>query len=442
MDHVEIPIIDTNEPLFDVLQKLSNFISTAVSDTAYSFEQMRHGSRGHRLRQLVHTLAEDSHNPLIIVTLMILKWEFINSTDDDWGMNESRGHACEFVAWQFLCHLNQRETIEFLLEELPIPRRNSANLVEAERGASDFASDRGEMRETEDETTPLLLNSSSSLYRLLSGKVGTGSPSTQSHQGTQTYQEICLAQKYSQFFGLNALEIATIAHAKKFLSQRVVQRVVDDIWRGEIVFWDSLTVHSKKKPQLFNERTADPYSRLRVPVYRKLFEAAFFITFLFLYYAVLVERKQTGIGIFETLMYIWIVAFAYDELSGIVDAGVLFYQMDFWSLWNLAIIVVGSAFVIARVIGLGRQDDSITDLSFDILSLEALFLVPRHDSPKSLLEVDLPSNLTQATNRICSLVSLNSYFGSLDIAHDVSSGYAAAQSEVGPRIGKMVGYRV
>lgn len=84
-----------------------------------------------------------------------------------------------------------------------------------------------------------------------------------------------------------------------------------------------------------------------MPVYRKLFEAAFFITFLVLYYAVLVERKQTGIGILESLMYIWIVAFAYDELSGIVDAGVLFYQMDFWSLWNLAIIVVGSAFVIA-----------------------------------------------------------------------------------------------
>jgi hypothetical protein len=53
---------------------------------------------------------------------------------------------------------------------------------------------------------------------------------------------------------LNALEIATIAHAKRFLSQRVVQRVVDDIWKGEIVFWDSLTVHSTKKPQLFNRR--------------------------------------------------------------------------------------------------------------------------------------------------------------------------------------------
>lgn len=42
----------------------------AVSDTAYSFEQMRHGRRGQGLRQLVQELADDSHNPLIIVALM------------------------------------------------------------------------------------------------------------------------------------------------------------------------------------------------------------------------------------------------------------------------------------------------------------------------------------------------------------------------------------
>lgn len=78
-----------------------------------------------------------------------------------------------------------------------------------------------------------------------------------------------------------------------------------------------------------------------------MFEAAFFLSFLFLYYSVLVERKQNGVGLFETLMDVWIAAFAYDELSGLVDAGVMFYQMDFWSLWNLGIIGVGFAFIIA-----------------------------------------------------------------------------------------------
>lgn len=139
-----------------------------------------------------------------------------------------------------------------------------------------------------------------------------------------------------------------------------------------------------------------------------MFEAAFFLSFLFLYYSVLVERKQNGVGLFETLMDVWIAAFAYDELSGLVDAGVLFYQMDFWSLWNLGIIGVGFAFIIASesnllvclasnregfceqeaekindigAIGLAKGDNYVLNISFDILSLEALFLVPRYDHP-------------------------------------------------------------
>lgn len=60
------------------------------------------------------------------------------------------------------------------------------------------------------------------------------------------------------------------------------------------------------------------------------------------------ERKQDAVGVFEAVMYVWIVAFAYDELSGIIDAGVIFYQMDFWSLWNISIIGVGMVFVITR----------------------------------------------------------------------------------------------
>ncbi|KAJ6105070.1 hypothetical protein N7486_003759 [Penicillium sp. IBT 16267x] len=386
MDDYGIPIIDTDDSLFSIIPKLSQFITNAVGEIAFSFEDMSHESRGHRLRQLVHALAEDSHNPFIIVALMILKWEFSSVADDDWGLNASRGAACEFVAWQFLCHLNQIEAIDFLLEELPIPRHNSTNLTEVERGDHGFELAR------ETEATPLLSRSPTPLNLLGFGKRSAAA------QRNQDYSELYGSDheredfsRYFQFFGLNALEIAAVAQAKRFLSQRVVQRMVNDIWNGEIVFWDSLTVHSTKKPQIFNRRTADPYSRMRVPVYRKMFEAGFFLSLLFLYYTVLVERSPTSIGRFEILMDIWIVAFAYDELSGLVDAGVLFYQMDFWSLWNLAIIGVGFAFIVTRGVGLFKNDDYILNLAFDILSLEALFLVPR----------------------ICSLVSLNAYFGSL-----------------------------
>lgn len=101
----------------------------------------------------------------------------------------------------------------------------------------------------------------SSFYRLF-GKRTTETQLSGTSQDTQTHEEIYAAQRYSQFFGLNALEIATIAHAKRFLSQRVVQKVVDGIWKGEIVFWDSLTVNSTKKPHIFNRRLDRTNNRL------------------------------------------------------------------------------------------------------------------------------------------------------------------------------------
>lgn len=50
--------------------------------------------------------------------------------------------------------------------------------------------------------------------------------------------------------------------------------------------------------------------------------------FLFLYYSVLVERNPEKISVNEILLYIWFLAFAYDELSEYVDAGSIFYATD------------------------------------------------------------------------------------------------------------------
>lgn len=132
------------------------------------------------------------------------------------------------------------------------------------------------------------------------------------------------------FINLNALEIAAIADAKRFLSQNVVQKIITGIWNGDIVFWDNLSVHTEKKPRFYNPHTADPFSRLRVPKYLKSFEVVFFASFLFLYYAVLVERHPTRITPLEIFLYLWLAAFSYDELSEWIDAGSIFYAADIW----------------------------------------------------------------------------------------------------------------
>lgn len=92
----------------------------------------------------------------------------------------------------------------------------------------------------------------------------------------------------------------------------------------------------------------DPYCRLRVPVYRKTLEAVFFLSFIALYYYVLMARDPLRISPVEILLYIWIFAFAYDQIGGLSDTGIMFYQKNFWSLWNLGIIGTGFTFLIAR----------------------------------------------------------------------------------------------
>ncbi|CAI7603507.1 unnamed protein product [Penicillium manginii] len=76
-------------------------------------------------------------------------------------------------------------------------------------------------------------------------------------------------------------------------------------------------------------------------------------------------------------MDVWIAAFAYDELSGLVDAGVLFYQMDFWSLWNLGIIGVGFAFIIARMAFCitGAHEELDLTQAQDLLAREPEFIL-------------------------------------------------------------------
>ena len=227
------------------------------------------------------------------------------------------------MAWRFLTHFSGPELIDYLLHELPPVSLDPGGYDDAE-----IPVDNGDAAER---------------AALLSGR----NFSATSPQGGTKTSSIAEREPMSSFVGLNALEIAAVAGAKKFLSQQIVQKTVDDIWNGHIIFWESLSVHSKKKAKLYNKARADLYCRLRVPKYQKSFEALFFALFLGLYYAVLVERNPQKITPVEVSLYLWIAAFAYDEFGEFRDAGVSFYVADFWSLWDIGIIGIGLAYMVS-----------------------------------------------------------------------------------------------
>jgi hypothetical protein len=270
-----------------------------------------------------------------------LKWHYATQNDLK-GLSEARANACEIVAWRYLTRLSERDAVDYCLFEIPDTDDESC----ASRPETPQRRD-----EEADETAPLL-------NRLHANRNGTNRPVGSSSKRVQLLSSLSRLTNYSEdtsddstdpinaFVGLNALEIAAVANAKRFLSQHIVQKIVTGIWNGDIVYWESLSVHSKKAPRFYNPRTMDPFSRLRVPKYLKTWEVFFFACFLFLYYLVLITRDNTHLTVPEVLLFIWIGAFCYDELSEWLDAGSIFYATDIWNIFDMAIIGIAVAFAV------------------------------------------------------------------------------------------------
>ncbi|OCT44821.1 hypothetical protein CLCR_05985 [Cladophialophora carrionii] len=356
----DVPIIDSRETFSDVVFKLSSYIAKAI-DTPFTYEQLRTTVAGQSLRPLVSNLSEECHHPAVVAALLAARYLFINDQGDvDAGLNESRALACELVAWQFLTFLSEKELIDYLLYELPEVSEDNTHVSPSETYTNSQHATNQNDDGSSNESSPLLRSRSSDHGNFLRPprRASTQhtdrftSGATTSTFGGDEDDASRRADLDESMAGMNALEIAAIGDAKKFISQSPVQKIVEDIWNGDVIFWESLSVHAVKKPRAYNKRVADPFTRLRVPKYQKAFQISFFLAFLVLYYAVLVERNPGHITPTEAVLYVFIAAFAYDEFGEIKDAGIMFYQTDFWSLWDIAVGLSTSG---------SRNDDSNLD---------------------------------------------------------------------------------
>ena len=271
----EVPVIESTESFIDVVTKLTSYICKAV-DAAYTYEQLRTSFAGHSLRPLILSLSDECHHPAIVAALLASRYALLAIESDGSSVNKSRALACEFVAWQFLTFLSEKELMDYLLYDLPKPDRDESTSTTPTR-AADGQQPRTPTSVVDDESAPLLRPRPSE-YEGLGGPnhVGfNGSDLTEAgHSDGQLNDMDGLADTLA---GMNALEIALVCDAKKFISSQPVQKVVTDVWNGDIVFWENMSVHAVKKPTVYRKRAADPFIRLRVPKYQKAFQVIFFL---------------------------------------------------------------------------------------------------------------------------------------------------------------------
>lgn len=144
-----------------------------------------------------------------------------------------------------MTYLSEKEAIDYLLHEFPAANSFLSHTPDTE-----------EPNRSEDYSHHDNSQEEEQLSLLWHQSPARGRPSLQRLESERRKQRPDLSEEDPTipFIGLNALEIAAIANAKKFLSQRVVQKIVDNIWSGHIVFWESLSVSSKKKAQVYIQR--------------------------------------------------------------------------------------------------------------------------------------------------------------------------------------------
>lgn len=149
--------------------------------------------------------------------------------DDDRHVHLTRAYACEIVAWRFAAHLSERDAIDYLLYEETPPK----TLWETGARFRDHATPShrdGVQAELPTERTRLVSRASKKQQRpTLSIR------DSESSMDSTDFQTLALSVQ-----NLNALEIAAVTGAKKFLMQSAVQRVIDGIWKGEHIFSGAL----------------------------------------------------------------------------------------------------------------------------------------------------------------------------------------------------------
>ena len=290
-----------------------------------------------------------------------LRWHY-NADGDNRALSDTRANACEIVAWRFIARQSERDAVSYCLHEIPGKEAlNAAPVLHSNIGPD------GSYDMEANERSPLLagpmtqqdMNAGMASMR---AELESALPKlTLSVDSAGDDIRSGIKDRSNSFKNLNALEIAVIASAKRFLSQHIVQKIITSMWHGEIIFWDQVSVYATKKPRYYNLRTADPYSRLRVPKYLKAWEMAFFIIFLVLYYSVVLRRSYTHIPVVEIVFYFWLASFAWDEFLEWWDAGV-FYMSDIWNIFDMSMITIGVCFAVLRMFSFPPSDLHMTNL--------------------------------------------------------------------------------
>ncbi|PPJ59298.1 hypothetical protein CBER1_04223 [Cercospora berteroae] len=213
---------------------------------------------------------------------------------------------------------------------------------------------------------------------------------------------------------LTALEVAIVSEAKSFLSASACQKIVENVYRGRIIytptsFIDIIPDHYKNRGiTLYDPRRAPVLNqyRLIVPRTRNIIEGCQFVVLLVLYVATMLSksrtfgRQHTQFTKMELVFIVYAIGWNLDELASICEHGWTVHTENLWSFLDITFVLIFSVYFCTRMHGLVQNDPTIGWLAEDILAMAAPVLLPRLAfclMPENMLFISLRAMMSDFT---------------------------------------------
>jgi hypothetical protein len=183
----------------------------------------------------------------------------------------------------------------------------------------------------------------------------------------------------------SALEMAISTVAKSFISMPLCQKVVNQIYSGDVVFSITTTRsvladnYKLRSIKIHDPREASflDHYRLRVPKYGVVLEFLKFSLLLLTFLMCLFTRDFGQITVWEVIFVVFGAAFTLDEYTAANEYGWIMYIANMWNVFDFSFTVIFFVYLVLRLKALTDGNVIMSGLAFDILACGACILFPR-----------------------------------------------------------------
>ncbi|KAF8634558.1 hypothetical protein AX17_004148 [Amanita inopinata Kibby_2008] len=184
----------------------------------------------------------------------------------------------------------------------------------------------------------------------------------------------------------NAIEMAILGKAKKFIKSSACQKVIDNIWTGRCVY-QAESSHSilsdtyKRTPIHFYDPHKAPlldHYRLKVPSIRSVLEYTNFLILFILFVIALEFSERDRLNAAEIIFMIYALGFTLEKVAAMQEHGIKVYFKGTWNGFDLAFVTTYCVYASLRLYGLCHSHSRWARLlGIDFLALIACLMFPR-----------------------------------------------------------------